>query len=313
MTETETSNWATQVQGLALLRATGPDAQAFLQGQLSNDVAALAKVGDVQLSSWSNARGRVFASFLLVRDAGDGFTLVCPRELAQDLEHRLRMYVLRSKVKIELLPSAPVGLVGAEAIRGAGLSAAAADDIVWQGAPAAGAQDVLAVRWADRQPRCLLIGAGAARLMVSLPPQPEHAWWDLDVAAAIPWITSTATREQFVAQMLNLDRLGALNFQKGCFLGQEVIARTHYLGRVKRRLGRYRPAHAAATGPATPGVAVEAQAADGTWSEAGTVVNVASNGDLLAVLQTDAAPRPLRLAPADAAVPLTPLPLPYDL
>jgi folate-binding protein YgfZ len=273
--------------GLGVLAFRGVDAARFLQGQLSADTEKLPP-GAGTLAGLHNAQGRVTALLALVRHAPDEFFAVLPRELAGRVAQTLGKFVFRAKVRI-----------GDES-----------ENIRVLGAPAGAAHSGIAeVAWSDR--RLLLVpreptasdGPGVAGRDSAL-----ALWERADVAGGMPQIYA-ATSEAFVAQMLNLDLLGAIAFDKGCYTGQEVIARAHYRGRVKRRMQRWR--HASAT-PLAPGDS--AQSADG---RALTVVRVAPGGvdgyELLAV-GNFAAPAADAAARSSAGATLEgPLPLPYTL
>lgn len=183
---------------LALLRIHGPDATAFLQGQLSNDVEAL-EVGATQLAGYHSPQGRVIALLRLARVAPAEILAQLPQELAAPVAQRLHRYVLRSKLAIDILD-----------------------------APAIAA--------------ALPAGMTATRSRLA------------DIAAGLPQVYA-ATSEHFVAQMLNLDCIDAVSFSKGCYTGQEVVARAHYRGRVKRRMQRFVTTAAATTGEAAPPLA----------------------------------------------------------
>jgi len=199
---------------LGTLRFRGPDARRFLQGQLSNDLDRLAP-GSVLRAGLHNAQGRTLALLALLSWSDDDLGAVLPRELLADVAPLLRRYVLRSRVAISD-ESAELRLYGLVAVEGSAVPA--------------GAARLDAARYL-----CALPAAAAA------PPGTELArerWRALDVAAGLPQIYR-ATSGQFVAQMLNLDCIDAISFTKGCYTGQEVIARAHYRGRVKRRLQRF--------------------------------------------------------------------------
>jgi folate-binding protein YgfZ len=223
---------------LGLIRVSGADAQGFLQSQLSSDVSALAP-GRMQLSSYSNAKGRVLA-VLGLRRAGDAIWLETRRELVPGLVKRLRMYVLRAKVTLgDITEEIPVlGLWGPGTpalLAQAGLPVPARD---WDCAEAEG---VVIVRRPGAQPRFSLHAPAAAleRLQARFGAQVQaanvDAWRLLDIEAGIPAVGGD-TAEHFVPQMLDLDRVGAISFTKGCYPGQEIVARMHYLGNLKRRL-----------------------------------------------------------------------------
>ena len=223
---------------LGQIRVSGADADTFLQSQLSNDLSKLA-AGRLQLSSYSNAKGRVLA-VLGLRRAEDAILLETRRELVQGLLKRLRMYVLRSKVVLEDASgeTAALGLWGSESaatLAGAGLPTPDQD---WDSAEASG---VVVMRHPGTQPRYSLHGtvAAIAEVRESLAARTRvadtDAWRLQDILAGLPAV-GLATAEHFVPQMLDLDRVGAISFSKGCYPGQEIVARMHYLGKLKRRL-----------------------------------------------------------------------------
>jgi len=215
---------------LGLLSIRGPDSVRFLQGQLSNDVAALAEAsadGDAPAlvrAGLHSAQGRTLALLGLLRGGADQVLAVLPRELVETTRATLQRYVLRSKVTLA---------DESDSWRIYGLTPAVSQD------PAAldPAEDRrgLCVRYEGAR-RLLVLGAGETP--PSGEPLPYEAWHAADVAAGLPQVYAP-TSGQFVAQMLNLDCIGAISFTKGCYTGQEVIARAHYRGRVKRRMQRY--------------------------------------------------------------------------
>ena len=221
--------------GMAVVRVRGPDAARFLHAQLTSDVEALAP-GEAALSAWCTPRGQVRNLFWIVRRRGGeaGFDLVAPAREADDLARRLRMFVLRAKAAVERVGDRVAGAAGP------GAAALAAG---WAGeAPASGRAVESGARVVFHPP------GGPARFLAFGPdldePAPDGSparWRRLEIAAGIAWLTDE-TRESFIPQMLDLDRLGAVSFDKGCYPGQEVVARARYLGRVKRRLHRGRVA-----------------------------------------------------------------------
>jgi folate-binding protein YgfZ len=318
---------------LGLLRFTGPDAVGFLQGQVSNDTRPL-RAGAPVLAAYSSPQGRVLAVLHLLPHSS-GVVALLPRELALPTLERLRKYVLRSKVLIEDLserfavlgrhgrpPGTDAGRPGADT----GVPAADAalpDPGAAQGYVEREGVGVAAVgpdagrEWAIGELKDL----ERSGLLPQAEPAPEVVadWRLADIRAGLPQIYA-ATRELFVAQMLNLDLIHGISFTKGCFTGQEIIARTQHLGRIKRRLRRLRlPA-----GTWTVGQAVHL--ADG---RTGRLTEVARTGDgfeALAVLSLEpggaAAGAAGAAVGADAAdaesagaarIEATELPLPYPL
>jgi tRNA-modifying protein YgfZ len=222
------------LETLGVLGARGADARAFLQGQLSNDLTRLNPRHSL-LAGYHNPQGRVIALLRLVERADDDFLLVLPRELIAALALRLGKFVLRAKVTLtdESAAWRVQGLTDpAGAVPGA---LALAHSVNAVSACGAGFMVCIAP---PPSPRWLLIApqdapAAAAGAVT------ESVWRALAIAHGEPQVYAR-TSEQFVAQMLNLDALGAIAFDKGCYTGQEVIARAHYRGRVKRRLQRFR-------------------------------------------------------------------------
>jgi hypothetical protein len=271
---------------LALLRAEGADAQNFLQGQLSNDIRLVSEAG-AQLSAYCNAKGRMFGIFLIFRRTDDAYYLQLPAALAEPMLKRLRMFILRAKVKLEFADTGlrRIGLSGpnAEVLLKNALGNAPAN--AYDGITR---DDVTAIRLPGPHARFELI-APQARLMplwqaLSAKAMPVGAgpWSWFDIMAGIPAILP-GTVEEFVPQMANLDLVGGVSFTKGCYPGQEIVARMHYLGRLKQRMFR---AHVESALPPRPGTPVFA--ADLPGQSTGSVLDAqpAPEGgyDLLAVV-----------------------------
>jgi hypothetical protein len=194
------------------LAVTGADARAFLHAQLTNDIEHLAADRAV-LAGWCTAKGRLLATFLVI-PSPDGFLLQVARDIAPAVQKRLSMFVLRSKVKI------------------ADESDAWAQYGVWASQSS--------VAWADGAVTVPVDGDRVLRLGkgLSLPETKSEADWIVaEIRAGRPLI-SAATQDKFVPQMVNLERLGAVDFRKGCYPGQEIVARAQHLGEVKRRMTR---------------------------------------------------------------------------
>ncbi|MDP9084176.1 MAG: hypothetical protein M3N50_10485 [Pseudomonadota bacterium] len=287
---------------LGVMRFTGIDAASFLQGQISNDTRRLAE-SKTLFAAYSNPQGRVLALLRLMPHSS-GILGLLPRELVAPTMHALSKYVLRARVKIEdasellwvLAQQASSAQEPGSYFERDGVGRAAVD--------AAGRHWILGAPEALRRQSLAADGADAAAV--------EHAWRLADIRAGLPQIY-LATREAFVAQMLNLDRLEGISFSKGCYTGQEIIARTQHLGRIKRRLYRLR-------------------LPDGEWSigqalrltdgRAGRLCEVARSGsgfEALAVLNVEAAPAgdggeaPEGTSATKSAVAAVQLALPYSL
>ncbi len=226
-----------QLDELIYLRVTGADVDDFLQGQLSNDLRLLT-AQQAQLSSYNSAKGRMLAVLHLIRDS-DGILIELHRGVAAATLKRLRMFVLRSKVMFADTTSTlrSIGLIGNGAI-----DALAALGLPAPETPLASAVDsargVTVLRRFGETPRFSLTGAADAIqvLETQLPAGSPFAHWQrADIEAGVP-VVYPETSDHFVPQMANLDLLGGISFDKGCYTGQEIVARLHYLGQLKRRL-----------------------------------------------------------------------------
>jgi len=217
---------------------TGDDAASFLHGQLTNDVQHL-DAAHARLAGYCSAKGRLLASFLSWR-SGDTIRLLVSKDVQAAVQKRLSMFVLRAKAKLADASGelAVVGLAGD--VRGAlsGVFDALPDGVHVQVDGTAGS--LIRVPDALERLRYLWIGP-KAQVEALLPAldgtlqRVSPAVWDwLDIRAGEPRITQPVV-EQFVPQMVNFDVLGAVNFRKGCYPGQEVVARSQYRGTIKRR------------------------------------------------------------------------------
>jgi folate-binding protein YgfZ len=234
---------------LSLLQISGDDALTFLQGQVTNDVKLL-NGSNSQYAGYCTPKGRLLALFLAYRHAGD-FFLQVDASVAEAIAKRLRMYVLRSKVQITDVSEMTVrmGVAGKNVPT---VLNALFPQIPLQPLDFATSSHGILLRLPGDHPRYEIIAHadGAhhlwTQLKQQLKPVGKPCWEWLEIQAGIPDIVP-ATQEEFVPQMVNLDALGAINYKKGCYTGQEIVARTHYLGKVKRRM---QPAHI--TGEARP-------------------------------------------------------------
>jgi tRNA-modifying protein YgfZ len=276
--------------GWSVLRVSGDDAVAFLHAQLSSDVRAL-EPGEGQYWCYNSPRGRMLANGVLWRAPADvpdkAVTLLLAGDVADAVRRRLAMFVLRAKVSLD-------GDSGTSTLIGiAGNGSAEASSQAFGVAPPPGravafAGGASAFTLPDRR---IAIVAPQAERPVLHAALARHAslvtndvWRWFGVAAGVPWITA-ATSDLFVPQMANWDLLGGVSFRKGCYPGQEIIARMQYLGKLKERLFAF---HADAL-DATPGTRLYS-AAFGAEQACGTVVNaapdlVAGGVALLAVVQ----------------------------
>lgn len=270
---------------LGLIRSAGPDSSPFLHNLFSNDVAKLPADG-AQWSSFNSPKGRMLASLLLWPEA-EGHALVMSADILPAMLKKLSMYVLRSKVKLVDAGEATV-LVGVAGADAAAVLARAGLPVPAAAMQQAAADAVRSVRLGETAFALAIDAAEAPRVFAALVAagavKAGTAAWQLAmIRAGVPLITAP-TQEEFVAQMLNYDLIGGVNFKKGCYPGQEIVARTQYLGKVKKRM--YRVAIAA---DAAPAAGLDLYAPDFGDQSAGKLVNVAPAPDggfeALAVLQ----------------------------
>jgi hypothetical protein len=253
----------------ALLTVKGDDAAEFLHAQFTNDVESLA-AGHAQWSGWCTAKGRLLATFLLVRRA-DGFLIMLPAEIAGPFARRLSMFVLRSKVTIADVSDA-YGCIGIAGDGGAQVVGARWGKV--PGPMSCVEKDGSIAIALDSQRFVAIVPAASARATLDeLAKGTSHGdrdqWEWAAIQAGVPTIVA-ATQEAFVPQMANFDLVGGVSFKKGCYPGQEIVARTQYRGILKRRMAL---AHIAGSERPQPGQSVYS-AAFGDQA-AGTIVNVA--------------------------------------
>lgn len=223
---------------LGLLAVRGEDAFGFLQGQLSNDIRELSE-SHVHWSSHCSQKGRMLASFLVIR-VGDTFYLQLPAERVPDLLKRLRMFILRSRVTIdeasdELVRIAIAGDCAAAAVGDCGFPVPTSENGL------ALADGIAVVRLPGPEPRLEIIGPPEPlcalwdALQAQAAPANTDAWTLLDIRAGIPSVYND-TADTFVPQMANMQLIDGVSFHKGCYTGQEIVARMQYLGKLKRRM-----------------------------------------------------------------------------
>jgi folate-binding protein YgfZ len=319
---------------LGVLAVRGVEARKFLNGQLSQDVLSLA-ANRVELAGLHNAQGRMIALLRLAPLGTDDVLCVLPRTLLADTLATLRKFLLRAKATLTdesatwivegladdaTLPAA----AGSARVDGAGISwRHAADGRVIRLRPASPDPDASRAHTSVASDHGLVHDPAH-----DLAYDPALAAWQLaDIAAGLPEITES-TRGEFVAQMLNLDALGGISFTKGCYTGQEVIARAHYRGRVKRRVQRFRvtamtwpgeapqpvemPQHADALRPGQ-----KVKLIDGSSTRSAQIVNVAQGPqgiECLAVTSFDsAAPESAGSATETSTLTVIALPMSYAL
>ncbi|QIL72616.1 folate-binding protein YgfZ [Diaphorobacter sp. HDW4B] len=287
------------LEHLGVIRVLGEDAASFIHGQLTQDFA-LQKPDQARLAAFLNAKGRMQASFIGVKRAADEILLICSRDLLPQTLKRLSMFVLRAKAKLSDASNDFViyGLAG---------SAAPAGAAPWS-VSAQGDASIVQLYPADGQPRALLVAP-----VGSPAPQGQPlslALWQLsEVRSGVATLTQPIF-EAFVPQMVNYESVGGVNFKKGCYPGQEIVARSQFRGTLKRRTYLV---HVDATELAVGTEVFNASDAD---QPVGTVVQTAAspNGglDALVSLQIASAEEALH-AGSTSGPALQVQPLPYEL
>ena len=271
-----------------LLVFSGADAQSFLQGQLTCDVEGLA-TGRSTYGAYCTPKGRILANFLLWRTGVD-YLMQLPAPLCAPLQKRLSMYILRSKVKaIDATGSyRRLGLAGRGAV---GIIENVFGDVPGGVHDVTQAGDATLIQIGIDRYEIVATNEPGAALEEALKRHAkegvEPSWQWLDIRDGIPWITP-ATQEQFVPQMVNLDLIDGVSFSKGCYPGQEIVARAHYRGQVRQRMYRV---HIATDARVEPGDKL--YSADMGGQSSGMIVNAArapeGGCDALAVIHTSSA------------------------
>ena len=281
-----TTNIVADLSSLTLIKVYGGDATSFLQGQLTNDIRLIDE-SHSQLSAYCNPKGRILTVFRILMQ-GEHYLLQLPIPLLDVILSRLRMYVLRADVKLVSVDEdlQRIGIAGPDAAaiidRQLGIVPTALTACVAQG-------DLTVMRLPGIQPRFEIITtlATAKRLWDELGhdcrPVGTSVWAWLDIMTGLPNVYRE-TSEAFIPQMVNLEILGGVSFGKGCYTGQEIVARMQYLGKLKQRMYR---AHVFTTQQVPrPGDTI--QGSDLAGQTVGTIVDARrspeSGYDMLAVV-----------------------------
>ncbi|HEY2559368.1 MAG TPA: folate-binding protein [Caldimonas sp.] len=277
-----------------VIRASGADAATFLQSQLTNDVASL-DFGTARLAGFCSAKGRLQASFVVWRPGADEFLLSCPADLLAPTLKRLSMFVLRAKCKL----SDASGTLSVVGVAGPAAVAMLGDAVVWQ-VRADGAATLLRLPDAAGLQRAWVVAAPGSEADVAAAPAMTLATWHwLEVESGIVTIEA-ATVDRFVPQMVNFELVGGVDFQKGCYPGQEVVARSQYRGTTKRRTLLF-------DCDTLPAVGQDVFASVAPGEPAGTVANAAPHpvhpgGSALVEVRLAVVGEDLRLGAADGPV-----------
>lgn len=252
---------AVRLDDWGVVRASGADTLSFLNGQLTQALATLPQ-GRARLSGYCSAKGRLLATFVVWRAGAEEVLLACSADLLAATVKRLSMFVLRARCRLDDV-SGSLSVWGLAGDTARSALAGAAPGSPWQLTTTGQATAV-----------ALPPGLGVERFLWIAPPEvatpglpslPVESWRALEAASGIPRVTA-ATVEQFVPQMVNLELVDGVDFQKGCYPGQEVVARSQYRGTLKRRMFLFE-----CDAPAVPGI--EIVHSDDPAQPAGLVVN----------------------------------------
>ena len=242
---------ATVLSDLAILEFSGVDTPAFLQGQLSNDVMA-ATIDAAMLAAYCNPKGRTLATLVLwkmpdTQNNEPVFQALVKADIADALVKRLTMFVLRSKVKIRRLSTEAIGFklesgntaanVAVPEVNGLNLGALPDAFEPYRVIAHPGGVSIAAPQSQPESQRWWFIPAETQSPALEPNANALSKWQTADILAGLPWVEH-ATQEAFIPQTLNLDLINGVSFTKGCYPGQEVVARSHYRGTVKRRMAR---------------------------------------------------------------------------
>ncbi|WON74280.1 folate-binding protein [Nitrosospira sp. Is2] len=298
LSTTQSATVVTDLSHFDLIQFAGEDAQSFLQGQLTCDVS---KVGSpaaavATYGGYCNPKGRMLASFLLWRDNSGGYLMQLPSALRAGIQKRLAMYVLRAKVTLAADPGDSLVRIGVAGSHAGALVQSILGEISPLPLGVSQGERGSVISLSEERFELIIAHEHAAAVWQGLRkgarPVGAACWDWLDIKAGIPVILPE-TQEQFVPQMVNLDVIGGVSFEKGCYPGQEIVARTQYLGKIKRRMYlagiKVQPGRAAM--PIRAGD--ELFSADMGDQSSGTVVNAAPSPgggyDVLAVIQISSA------------------------
>lgn len=257
-----------------LIRASGADAADFLQNLLTNDVKGL-RANQARLAGLCTAKGRLLALFWIWRE-GEDFILALPGDILTPVLKKLSMYVLRAKVKLTDA-SSELALIGVSAMDPKSLQPSLGRLASLERFGIAELDDGRAIALGGARWMLMLkpesAGSRWQELAAHLRPVGTEAWHWLAIRDAQPQVVA-ATQEAYVPQMLNLElpAVAAVSFTKGCYPGQEIVARTQYLGKVKRRTFRARLSKVAP--PGTP--LYSAETGD---QQCGSIVSAAASPD----------------------------------
>lgn len=236
------------LQHLCAYRISGQDATEFLQGQFTNDVTQITDQR-AQLSAYCTPKGRMLATFYLCRWQED-YILICCADIGESFIQRLSMYIMRAKVKIEQITDELIlGVIDPDQHLASKFSLlkslkVVSDNLEHSNYRATCTDEMMCFRVPGPDHRYVLLcrSSDSNEIFEALNEikqvYPESVWIQMDIMSGTPWINSN-TQELFVPQMANMELIEGVSFSKGCYPGQEVVARLHYLGNANRRMFQF--------------------------------------------------------------------------
>ncbi len=305
----------TVLSDYGLIKVVGDDAETFLHAQFTNDLQQGVNENSSQLSTYCSPKGRILALFRIFK-ANDAYYLSMPRELIEATHKRLSMFVLMSKVTLtdESDSISQLGVSGPNSeqklMAMVGQPPEAINQVVTN-------ENISIIRIPGPHPRFQIVGPAKEikslnnKLGTFVKEVSTNAWQLLDIHAAIP-VIKLANVEAFVPQMLNLQAIDGLSFKKGCYPGQEVVARMQYLGKLKRRMYLV---HNDDETIAQPGDSIFVHGDEPRKTGVVVIAQPAADGgsDLLIVVEIESAENQTLHQHESKASPLTLKPLPYPL
>ncbi|MDC0127634.1 folate-binding protein [Methylophilaceae bacterium] len=238
-----------KITNLDVIVIKGKDAETFLQGQITNDIKLIKDEEKAIYAGYCSPKGRLIAFFLIIK-VWDNYFLFCPTSISDEISKKLSMYILRSKVELEKTPDNTSYFIFY-----GGTNSEEVFKNIWGNVPyptkimettqhpnEQNTTGLLSItKLPDEKGRFLVVGESKTIKMIydeifpNLDGTDSNSWNASDIEAKIPNVFKE-TQEKFIPQSLNLDLINAINFKKGCYTGQEIVARTHYLGKPKRRM-----------------------------------------------------------------------------
>ncbi len=222
---------------LSTIKVTGSDAKSFLQGQFTCDINELTESKSF-FAAFCSAKGRTISTLLVIKQT-DAFLLVLPTDLLEKVSKKLQMYIMRSDVQLQNMQNEHCLLgVNVQIPNIFSLPTTPQQDFTVQHK-----DDSTYIKLPLADNRYLIISTVSEAISLwtdlttnhALIPCHPNLWIEQDISAGIPWLSQESS-EEYIPQMLNIDKLGGISYTKGCYTGQEIIARTHYLGKAKREL-----------------------------------------------------------------------------